>query len=282
MIRLNHLVRSPELRILRLDHQPDTEHSDPEEEVCSNYAINFVEAGSFGLATKRETWTLSPGCVFISQPGAVHHYSHHEPIPSDICLSVIYSGLLTYETDSRDSFVPRNLPTAIPPSNRLAFLRLRLIENANDDYSMGLEHCAYEIASAVSASTPSVKRLYSDRQLKWYAERVESVCRIFETRYAEPHTLSFLARSVGMSAFQFARVFAELVGKPPHHYLIGVRLDRAAEMLLDGRTVTEACYEVGFANLSHFTRSFTRKFGCVPSLLRSRRGAQQIALKKKI
>ena len=76
-----------------------------------------------------------------------------------------------------------------------------------------------------------------------------------------------------MSPFQFARVFSELAGMPPHQYLLRVRLDRAAEILLDGKSVTETCFEVGFSNLSHFTRSFQRRFGCKPSLMKSGRGA---------
>src|SRR2546421_4361400 len=97
MLRAEHLTRGPQLSILRLDHEPDMDHHDPDEEICSNYAVNFVEAGSFGLAAKERRWLLSPGYVFLSQPGAVHRYSHHERVPADVCLSVIYSGSLASE-----------------------------------------------------------------------------------------------------------------------------------------------------------------------------------------
>ena len=86
----------------------------------------------------------------------------------------------------------------------------------------------------------------------------------------EQHSLASLARSVGMSPFQFARVFRELTGCPPHKYLLKVRLDRASRMLLDGKSVTETCFDAGFSNLSHFTRSFRRQFGCAPSSFKSR------------
>ena len=92
MIRLQHLVRTPQVSVLRLDHEPDIDHSDPEQEVCSNYAINFVEAGSFELGTQKKSWILSPGYVFVSQPGTVHHYTHYDRMPSDICVSVVYAG----------------------------------------------------------------------------------------------------------------------------------------------------------------------------------------------
>src|SRR5256885_35064 len=91
MIRLKQLVRSPQVSVLRLDHEPDTEHSDAQEEVCSNYAVNFVESGAFELGLQKHRWSLSPGYVFLSEPGAVHRYSHRERKPSDICVSVICS-----------------------------------------------------------------------------------------------------------------------------------------------------------------------------------------------
>ena len=65
--------------------------------------------------------------------------------------------------------------------------------------------------------------------------------------------------------FHFTRVFAALTGMPPHRYLLRARLDAAARMLREGASVTETCFACGFANLSHFSRSFARRFGVAPS-----------------
>lgn len=264
MIRLKHLVRSPQVSVLRLDHEPGIDHSDPEEEVCYNYAINFVEEGSFELATPKKSWMLCPGYVFVSQPGAVHHYTHHERMPTDICVSVIYAESFIKDR-SGDHFVSTSLPVAMPATNRLAFLKFRLTQLASDGYAFALEDWACELISAFRGGSSNQNRLYRQQQLRWYAERVQAIRELFETRYAESHSLLSVARSVGMSPFQFARVFSQLAGSPPHQYLLGVRLDSASKMLLDGKAVTETCFEVGFSNLSHFTRSFHRRFGCVPS-----------------
>ena len=66
-MRVNHLLASSGISVLRLDHPPGTEHRDSEEEVCANYAANFVDAGTSGLDAEQKSWTLSPGYVF-SQP----------------------------------------------------------------------------------------------------------------------------------------------------------------------------------------------------------------------
>ena len=266
MIRSQELFKGAHVSVVRLDHEPHSDHDDPEEEICSQHAINFVETGSFGLAERNESWRLTRDHVFISQPGAVHRYSHLERSPSDVCLSVIYLGIFTDDEKHPLHSVPR----VFRCTNRLAFLKYRVAQLTRDGYSIGWEDWAVELAAAVGAAPELSMRCYGDRQLRWYAERVEAVRELFETRYSEAHSLLSVARSIGMSPFQFCRVFAELVGTPPHRYLLDVRLNRAAQLLSDGKPVTETCFDVGFSNLSHFTRSFQRRFGCVPSSIKSR------------
>src|ERR1043166_7111064 len=214
MIRIRHLIRGPHLSILRLDHERHTDHRDPEEEMCSNYAVNFVEGGSFGLAANGKRWLLSSGYVFLSQPGAVHRYSHDEKFPSDVCLSVVYSGTLAEEISAEHYFLSASSTVVISPTNRLAFLKLRLERLADDNSAFGLEDLACELISAIRSGLPNANRLYRERQLRWYADRVDAVRDIFDMHYADSHSLTSVARSVGMSPFQFARVFSELLGMP--------------------------------------------------------------------
>ncbi|MDQ3919827.1 MAG: AraC family transcriptional regulator [Acidobacteriota bacterium] len=269
MNRLERLFGNEQVSVTRFDHQPESVTLDPEEEVCRDYAIHFVEAGSFRLETQRGSWLLSPGAAFVSRPGAVHRYSHDEQRPSDVCVSVRFArGLFAGARDVEDPLTP-DVPDALALSNRLSFLKLRLAKLASAADALALESLACELIAAVR-SGGDCGRLYRVSQLKWYAERVEAAREKLEALYWEPHSLAPLAASVGMSPFQFARVFRELTGEPPHKYLLRVRLDRASRMLLDGKSVTETCFEVGFSNLSHFTRSFRRRFGCAPSSFKSR------------
>jgi AraC family transcriptional regulator len=88
---------------------------------------------------------------------------------------------------------------------------------------------------------------------------------------AAEHRLWHLSSHVAMSPFRFARMFRELVGMPPHKYLIRLRLQRARDLLQSGMPVTDVCYAVGFNSLSHFTRMFQGHFGRSPSSLKRRR-----------
>jgi AraC-like DNA-binding protein len=50
-------------------------------------------------------------------------------------------------------------------------------------------------------------------------------------------------------------------------YVRQIRIERAAELLLEGRhNVTEAAMEVGYSSLSHFSKAFCTTIGCCPAL----------------
>lgn len=75
-----------------------------------------------------------------------------------------------------------------------------------------------------------------------------------------------LCLGTGMSRAQLYRKFRTLTDKPVKDYLRSYRLAKAREMLLAGRVnVSEAAFETGFQNLSHFSRIFTEEFGINPS-----------------
>ena len=95
--------------------------------------------------------------------------------------------------------------------------------------------------------------------------------RHIERNYAREITLRELSATVHQSPFHLARRFKQVTGVSPHQYLIEVRL-KAARALLDAgsgrRSLAEVAAAVGFADQSHLTRHFKRRFGVTPRQLR--------------
>jgi AraC-like DNA-binding protein len=73
-----------------------------------------------------------------------------------------------------------------------------------------------------------------------------------------------LADEVGLSRAHFLRSFSQAFGMTPHAYLTELRLQRAKRALARGASVTEACFEVGFASLGSFSRLFAQRVGMGP------------------
>lgn len=82
---------------------------------------------------------------------------------------------------------------------------------------------------------------------------------------ADPLTVALLAEQVNLSPSAFSRRFREVTGRSPYQFVKETRLDRARELLLEGRQgVTEVSVAVGYASTSHFIKEFRARFGTTP------------------
>jgi AraC-like DNA-binding protein len=79
-------------------------------------------------------------------------------------------------------------------------------------------------------------------------------------------TLAAIAAAAGCSRSLIARRFRAEVGEPPLAHHLGMRLDRAADLLRqDGRHVHEAATASGFDDPYYFSRCFAKRFARPPS-----------------
>ena len=234
-------------------------------DAAENFRVNIVERGWFKLKYGRREWTLGTGSMFLSRPTEVYGYSHVKYAEADTCLRVEFFGPIADEL-RRSVF---RLPLVLPTTNRLSFLRLRLSSLLSKAAEMSLDALACELVDAAVNAQYDPHRLYRPEQLRWYADRVGAARELMDCDPTANHSLRHLSSQVGMSVFLFARVFRELVGLPPHRYLVHRRLDRARDLLRSGMPVTDVCYAAGFNNLSHFINSFHAHFGVSPSKLKA-------------
>lgn len=262
MARVTPLWQSDEIKLYRFDHP--VEHEDQAYDECSDaFRVSFVEEGKFNLAIGESRWRVGAGDAMLSHPGMRFRASFDGKGFNDTCLSIIYLAADDERFDREHTWAKAERPV-LRASNRLLYLRWMLQRAVNENSPMLAEYSASEI---FHAHDDNPRALYRERKFAWYVERVHAARERIERSYDEAHTLSDLARSVGMSMFHFTRVFTELTGRPPHRYLTEKRLAAARDMLRQGRSVTETCFACGFNNLSHFSRSFARYFGVPPSRL---------------
>jgi AraC-like DNA-binding protein len=79
-------------------------------------------------------------------------------------------------------------------------------------------------------------------------------------------TLSELARECSLSRSHFARAFKATTGVAPHQWLLAARIERTKVLLAtSAKTIEEIAEECGFADQSHFRRTFVRSQHLTPS-----------------
>jgi AraC-like DNA-binding protein len=126
---------------------------------------------------------------------------------------------------------------------------------------------ALELAAALLYRPGPGEELFCQRVKHLNRERVQKVMGILRENLAEPPALEEIGRRAGCSHFYLSRIFAQETGKTIFSLLRDLRMERAAELLREGKmNVTEAALEVGYSSLSHFTVAFRETFSCCPGL----------------
>ncbi len=76
--------------------------------------------------------------------------------------------------------------------------------------------------------------------------------------------LDQLEQVTGCDRWQLSRDFRALLGTSPYRYLQYRRIDLAKQLLREGATLADAAHGAGFADQSHFGRTFRKTVGLTP------------------
>jgi AraC-like DNA-binding protein len=87
--------------------------------------------------------------------------------------------------------------------------------------------------------------------------------------YGDKIELDRIAAAAFMSRFHYIRIFKQVYGRTPRHYLRDLRIEKAKELLKKGHSVTQVCFDVGYESLPTFSRVFKRGTGYSPKAYQS-------------
>jgi AraC family transcriptional regulator of arabinose operon len=99
--------------------------------------------------------------------------------------------------------------------------------------------------------------------------RVQLVLDTVTSDPSRPYTLTMLAASAQLSASRLAHLFTEQVGDSIMNVVLGLRLQRASELLnATDMSVGQVARAVGFESPHYFSRQFGQRFGLSPTVYR--------------
>ena len=121
------------------------------------------------------------------------------------------------------------------------------------------------------ADNPANKALLSYFSTLLQEPQTVSLQRVMEDNFCFNLKLEEFARLGARSLSAFKRDFQRLYKTTPGKWLMEKRLSHANYLLThQGKSVTEAAFECGFENASHFSRAFRQRFGTSPAFIRQR------------
>ena len=156
---------------------------------------------------------------------------------------------------------------AMSPGQEVTFQALRQPPVPVAAQKLWYQAKTLELLSQVLFQPAPQEEFFCQRQKRVARERVERTAAILRSHLADPPDIDALGAQVGCSSFYLSRLFSKEMGMTIPQYLRQIRIERAADLLLEGRhNVTEAAMEVGYSSLSHFSKAFCTTIGCCPAL----------------
>jgi len=230
------------------------------------FHIAYVQSGSFGYSSRGESMELVAGSLLVGHPGDEYVCTHDHTVGDECLYFQLDDEVVDELGGGRDVWRTGGVPP-LSETMVLGELARAAADGASD---VGLDEVGLSLAARfveVCCGRLRERRTVSPRDRR---RAVEAALWIDENCH-ERIDLAATAKLVGLSAFHFLRIFGDAIGVTPHQYLVRCRLRHAAAMLADGAdSVTDVAYDVGFADLSNFVRTFRRAAGVSPTTFRGR------------
>ena len=139
--------------------------------------------------------------------------------------------------------------------------------------------CLLQIFQVLATSKEVIELNESDTSIKLFLNdkiRMGAIYKYIHANYNETPDVNKVAASVHLSTAAFCRYFKRQTKMTFTDFVNQYRITQAKTLLLQDKTISETCYEVGFESLSYFNKLFKRITGENPSVFK-RRYTKQVA-----
>lgn len=241
------------------------------------YEIFFFLSGNVNYIIEGRTYNLRPGDLLLTSNSDIHR--------PDIYPGKPYERIVVWLADDfflhlRDLY-GEDLTTCFTDA---ALRDYRLIRPDSQSITRLKQLCtkiseakhSKEIGSTALASAylteflVHVSRAYYDTSdsIKYDVtenEKVNLILLYINENLTDHLTLDHLASHFYISKYYLSRQFKQFTGLSLYQYIMKKRLIVSRNLLCDGSSVMDACFQCGFNDYSNFLKAFKREFGKNPS-----------------
>lgn len=133
--------------------------------------------------------------------------------------------------------------------------------------------CLLQVFQLLATSNEIIELNEQDTSIKLFLNdkiRMGAVYKYIHANYNEAPDVNKVANSVHLSTAAFCRYFKKQTKMTFTDFVNQYRITQAKTLLLQDKTISETCYEVGFESLSYFNKLFKRITGENPSVFKRR------------
>ncbi|MBR2353843.1 MAG: helix-turn-helix transcriptional regulator [Clostridia bacterium] len=129
----------------------------------------------------------------------------------------------------------------------------------------------HSVNQAKSMIYDILEKIANDQKMSIHDSSIAGCVRYMEEHFCDPNlNMKAICAASFISASGLQRAFLRYFGISPGQYLIGLRMNRALELLKENtHSVKEIALSCGFTDEKYFSRAFKKKYGYPPSQLRN-------------
>lgn len=212
------------------------------------WLIHYVVSGSGHLELKGKTYSVEAGNMFIVPPFEYSVYQADDTTP----WSYIWLGFEDNLNQLPDVF---HTPVLHVSGAGNLFTEMRNCKNLEAGRGSFLIGQLWKLISAALEDRSDIDKI----------DHMQKAILIMETEYMNPLSIEEIAGRLHLVRSYFSSLFRSQIGVSPAQYLINLRLEKAADLMVQRHlSPTAVAPVVGYSDMCHFSKSFKQKYGKSP------------------
>ena len=110
----------------------------------------------------------------------------------------------------------------------------------------------------------------NDLPKQYLIDRVVKAKQTIDGHFSSEIDLNFISGEAFLSKFHLIRLFKICYGKTPYQQITEKRIGKAETLLINGLSVSETCFELGFESKASFCAYFKKHLGLTPTSFRKK------------
>jgi len=229
-------------------------------DVCEIY-VNLT--GNVSFIVEKNIYSIKPGDIIITKPYEYHHCIYNDD-SDHLHYWIMFSSHENPELF--DFFLERERGTdnliRLPADISDEFLSLcEKITKINPMHRISSMSLFFEIISYIAKGLAKYNVQDANKNLP---ANVSTILNYINKNYYKINNINKLAADFHISIATLERYFKKHLSMTPKRYIEDKKLSHACMLLRQNYSVTEACFESGFEDYSHFITIFKKNFQTTP------------------
>ncbi|MDC7288418.1 helix-turn-helix domain-containing protein [Blautia schinkii] len=236
----------------------------------NGYEILFFIGGKVTYFFETSIYKMEPGDVMLIPPGCIHGYctqadAVYDRIPLHIQRNLLHT-LSTDKTSLLEAFQDsQHRIIHLDQSQAELFIQYTdMLLRLEEEHKYGHDILSRAYLLFILQMVNSIYRNTFCTHKDVSPKLIRSAIDYINLHLSEDLSVESISAALNISSSRLSHLFKEHMNSSVWNYVTAKRLQLARSLLLEGRSVMDACYESGFRDYSHFNKTFSKVFHMTP------------------